>query len=146
MRERNPRHPDWPNDRLQSRLLGYMVSCHGLTTDKQLLVGIFASSCMGQRSEQNTKDHTWQPIPQIPASSSSAWNPLYDSMMQKSITPAVDRWKGTLDTLLIFVSAQCSAHPIVIRVTHYTTDRAFLRYRHRILCAILERPVSRRRI
>ncbi|EIM83830.1 uncharacterized protein STEHIDRAFT_132951 [Stereum hirsutum FP-91666 SS1] len=42
-------------------------------------------------NRQAAADHTWQPIPQIPASSSSAWNPLYDSMMQKSITPAVDR-------------------------------------------------------
>lgn len=132
--------------RFQSRWQGYMVSCHGLTTDNQLLVGIFASSCMGQTSEQNTKDHTWQPIPQIPETSSSAWNPLYDSMMQKSITPAMEHWKGTLDTLLIFVSIQCSAHPTMVRITHHTTDRAFLRHRNRILCAILERPIPRRRI
>ncbi|EIM83827.1 uncharacterized protein STEHIDRAFT_159444 [Stereum hirsutum FP-91666 SS1] len=53
---------------------------------------------------QAATNPSWQPIPQTPASSSSAWNPLHDSMMQKTIIPAVDGWRGTLDTLLIFAT------------------------------------------
>lgn len=41
-------------------------------------------------------------MPEVPASSSSAWNPLLDSTLD-IIQPIIDRWRGSLDTLLIFV-------------------------------------------
>ncbi|KAJ7784606.1 hypothetical protein B0H16DRAFT_1784310 [Mycena metata] len=41
-------------------------------------------------------------MPQVPASSSSAWNPLLRSTLS-SIEPTVARWRGGMDTLLIFV-------------------------------------------
>ncbi|TFK33211.1 hypothetical protein BDQ12DRAFT_615647, partial [Crucibulum laeve] len=50
----------------------------------------------------NNVDASLQPIPAVPARSSSAWNPLLDSTI-KSAQPTLERWRGGLDTLLIFV-------------------------------------------
>ncbi|KAF8067079.1 hypothetical protein FPV67DRAFT_1416771, partial [Lyophyllum atratum] len=44
-----------------------------------------------------------QPIPLVAATSSSAWSPLVRSHLE-NIQPMVDRWRGTLDTLLVFVA------------------------------------------
>ncbi|KAF7333785.1 hypothetical protein MVEN_02335300 [Mycena venus] len=44
-----------------------------------------------------------QPIPQVPATSSSAWNPLLKSFLGETIQPQVDRWKSGLDALLVFL-------------------------------------------
>lgn len=49
-------------------------------------------------------DTSRKPIPEVSASSSSAWNPLLNATMENMIKPDVERWRGTLDTLLIFVS------------------------------------------
>ncbi|KAJ7274201.1 hypothetical protein C8J57DRAFT_1715081 [Mycena rebaudengoi] len=51
---------------------------------------------------QASADGSQQPMPQVPASSSSAWNPLLCSALD-TIEPTVERWRGGLDTLLIFV-------------------------------------------
>lgn len=42
-------------------------------------------------------------IPSAPATSSSGWSPLLRAHLER-IQPTVDRWRGTLDTLLVFVS------------------------------------------
>ncbi|KAF8067082.1 hypothetical protein FPV67DRAFT_1227716 [Lyophyllum atratum] len=44
-----------------------------------------------------------QPIRTVSATSSSAWSPLLRSHLE-NIQPTVDRWRGTLDTLLVFVA------------------------------------------
>ncbi|KAJ7754302.1 hypothetical protein DFH07DRAFT_501345 [Mycena maculata] len=51
---------------------------------------------------QASADTSQQPIPEVPASSSSAWNPLLRSALDV-IEPTVNRWRGSLDTLLIFI-------------------------------------------
>lgn len=49
-------------------------------------------------------DVSKQPIPPAPsATSSAAWSPLLRSHLDQ-IQPIVDRWRGTLDTILVFVS------------------------------------------
>lgn len=50
----------------------------------------------------STADLSKQPIPTVTATSSSAWGPLLRSHLNH-IQPTVDRWRGTLDTLLVFV-------------------------------------------
>ncbi|EIM86009.1 uncharacterized protein STEHIDRAFT_58585 [Stereum hirsutum FP-91666 SS1] len=53
--------------------------------------------------------HCWytdvskQPIPQAPATSAAAWSPLLRAHLDH-IQPTVDRWRGTLDTILVFVA------------------------------------------
>ncbi|KAJ7199447.1 hypothetical protein GGX14DRAFT_373145, partial [Mycena pura] len=42
-------------------------------------------------------------MPQVPATSSSAWNPLLNSFLAETIQPKVERWRGGLDTLLVFL-------------------------------------------
>ncbi|KAJ7124366.1 hypothetical protein C8R44DRAFT_530633, partial [Mycena epipterygia] len=42
-------------------------------------------------------------IPQVPATSTSAWNPLLTSFLTETIHPKVDRWRSGLDTLLVFL-------------------------------------------
>lgn len=49
-------------------------------------------------------DVSHKEIPQIAALSSSAWSPLLRAHLER-IQPTVDRWRGTLDTLLVFVSS-----------------------------------------
>ncbi|RDB25749.1 hypothetical protein Hypma_006666 [Hypsizygus marmoreus] len=51
---------------------------------------------------QAEADVSMQPVASVPARSSSAWNPLLNSTMRKT-APTLDRWRGGLDTLLIFV-------------------------------------------
>ncbi|KAJ7288375.1 hypothetical protein C8J57DRAFT_1047855, partial [Mycena rebaudengoi] len=51
---------------------------------------------------QAAADTSQQPMPQVPASSSSAWNPLLRSALD-AIEPTVNRWRGGIDTLLIFI-------------------------------------------
>lgn len=48
-------------------------------------------------------DLSRQPVAEVPATSSSAWSPLLNSQLN-IMQPTVDQWRGTLDTLLIFVS------------------------------------------
>lgn len=48
-------------------------------------------------------DVSYKPIPPVPATSSSGWTPLLRAHLGH-IQPTVDRWRGTLDTLLVFVS------------------------------------------
>lgn len=47
-------------------------------------------------------DISLQPVPSVPARSSSAWNPLLRSTLNNA-EPTLQRWRGSLDTLLIFV-------------------------------------------
>lgn len=53
-------------------------------------------------------DISRKPIPQVSGTSASAWRPLYKSAMENTILPSVERWKTSLDTLLIFVRLQIS--------------------------------------
>ncbi|KAJ6604146.1 hypothetical protein DFH09DRAFT_849062, partial [Mycena vulgaris] len=48
-------------------------------------------------------DLSRQPIPQVPSTSSSAWNPLLKSFIEETILPKVDRWKSGLEALLVFL-------------------------------------------
>lgn len=48
---------------------------------------------------------TKQPLPQSSATSASAWSALLRSHMS-NVEPIVNQWRGTLDTLLIFVSVR----------------------------------------
>ncbi|KAJ7471765.1 hypothetical protein FB451DRAFT_1470619 [Mycena latifolia] len=52
---------------------------------------------------QAAADVSKQPIPQIPATSSSTWGALLRSTIAETIQPNVDRWRGGLDALLVFV-------------------------------------------
>jgi hypothetical protein len=49
------------------------------------------------------KDLSQQPIPEVPASNSSAWNALLGSTLTETIEPRVERWRSGLDALLVFV-------------------------------------------
>ncbi|KAJ6491948.1 hypothetical protein C8R45DRAFT_825296 [Mycena sanguinolenta] len=42
-------------------------------------------------------------MPQVPATSSSAWNPLLKNFINETIQPKVDRWRNGLDSLLVFL-------------------------------------------
>ncbi|KAJ7279496.1 hypothetical protein C8J57DRAFT_1058780, partial [Mycena rebaudengoi] len=44
-----------------------------------------------------------QAVPQVPATSSSAWNPLLKSFISETVQPKVERWKSGLDALLVFL-------------------------------------------
>ncbi|KAJ7027982.1 hypothetical protein C8F04DRAFT_964583, partial [Mycena alexandri] len=48
-------------------------------------------------------DLSQQPIPEVPATSSSAWNALLQSTMKETVDPRVERWRGGLDALLVFL-------------------------------------------
>ncbi|KAJ7142417.1 hypothetical protein C8R44DRAFT_658153, partial [Mycena epipterygia] len=52
---------------------------------------------------QAAADLSRQPMPQVPATSSSAWNPLLKSFVTETIQPKVDRWRNGLDSLLVFL-------------------------------------------
>lgn len=63
-------------------------------------------------------DVSKQPIPSAPATSAAAWSPLLRSHLAH-IQPEVDRWRGMLDTLLVFVrKARISTST---RADHMTT-------------------------
>ncbi|KAJ7866338.1 hypothetical protein B0H13DRAFT_2352544 [Mycena leptocephala] len=53
---------------------------------------------------QAAADLSTQPIPQVPATSSSTWGALLRSRVSETIQPKVDRWRSGLDALLVFVS------------------------------------------
>ncbi|KAJ8519616.1 hypothetical protein ONZ45_g3446 [Pleurotus djamor] len=57
-------------------------------------------------SQMNTRqaqqDLAQQPIPQVSLDNASVWDPLHRSMMN-NISPTLDKWRGGLDTLLVFV-------------------------------------------
>lgn len=55
-------------------------------------------------------DLSQQPIPEAPAGSSSAWNPLQNAMLAHDIQPKIDRWCNSLESLLYIVGA-----PIISR-------------------------------
>lgn len=42
-------------------------------------------------------------MPEVPATSSSAWNALLRSSLTETIQPKVERWRSGLDALLVFV-------------------------------------------
>ncbi|KAJ7645284.1 hypothetical protein B0H17DRAFT_1274551 [Mycena rosella] len=44
-----------------------------------------------------------QPLPQVPATSSSTWGALLRSRLAETIQPKVDRWRSGLDALLVFI-------------------------------------------
>ncbi|KAJ7471771.1 hypothetical protein FB451DRAFT_1134484, partial [Mycena latifolia] len=48
-------------------------------------------------------DVSTQPIPQVPATSSSVWGALLRSRIAETIQPQVDRWRSGLDALLVFL-------------------------------------------
>ncbi|KAJ7151224.1 hypothetical protein C8R46DRAFT_826255, partial [Mycena filopes] len=48
-------------------------------------------------------DFSQQPIPEVPATSSSAWNALLQSTLKETIDPRVERWRSGLDALLVFL-------------------------------------------
>ncbi|KAJ7785126.1 hypothetical protein DFH07DRAFT_726359 [Mycena maculata] len=52
-------------------------------------------------------DLSKQPIPEVPATSSSAWNALLRSALTDTIQPKVERWRSGLDALLVFVRIPC---------------------------------------
>ncbi|KAJ7500603.1 hypothetical protein B0H11DRAFT_1995828 [Mycena galericulata] len=54
-------------------------------------------------ARQASADVMRKPIPQVPATSSSAWNPLLKSFVTENIQPKVDRWRNGLDSLLVFL-------------------------------------------
>ncbi|EIM81402.1 uncharacterized protein STEHIDRAFT_149855, partial [Stereum hirsutum FP-91666 SS1] len=54
-------------------------------------------------SRQVTLDISNKAIPSAPATSSSGWSPLLRAHLER-IQPTVDRWRGTLDTLLVFIA------------------------------------------
>ncbi|KAJ6592241.1 hypothetical protein DFH09DRAFT_1306128 [Mycena vulgaris] len=56
---------------------------------------------MDQR--QAATDITQQPMPEVPATSSSAWNALLRSALADTIQPKIDRWRSGLDALLVFL-------------------------------------------
>ncbi|KDQ28463.1 hypothetical protein PLEOSDRAFT_1105121 [Pleurotus ostreatus PC15] len=53
-------------------------------------------------TRQAGQDNSTRPIPQVPLRNAGAWNPLLKSTLSQ-IAPIMDRWRGGLDTLLIFV-------------------------------------------
>ncbi|KAF7360742.1 hypothetical protein MVEN_00806100 [Mycena venus] len=52
---------------------------------------------------QTAADLSKQPMPEVPATSSSAWNALLRSSLTETIQPKVDRWRSGLDALLVFL-------------------------------------------
>ncbi|KAJ7509665.1 hypothetical protein B0H11DRAFT_1901073 [Mycena galericulata] len=48
-------------------------------------------------------DISQQPMPEVPATSSSAWNALLRSALAETIQPKIDRWRSGLDALLVFL-------------------------------------------
>ncbi|KAJ7509426.1 hypothetical protein B0H11DRAFT_1249175 [Mycena galericulata] len=52
---------------------------------------------------QAAADLARQPIPEVPATSSSAWNALLGSTLTDKIEPRVERWRSGLDALLVFL-------------------------------------------
>ncbi|KAJ7197929.1 hypothetical protein GGX14DRAFT_667129 [Mycena pura] len=54
-----------------------------------------------QRRELSDKSR--QPIPEVPATSGSAWNALLQSTLTDTIYPKVDGWRSGLDALLVFL-------------------------------------------
>ncbi|KAJ7513072.1 hypothetical protein B0H11DRAFT_1948596 [Mycena galericulata] len=52
---------------------------------------------------QNARDLSKQPIPEVPATNSSAWNALLRSTLTDTIEPKVERWRSGLDALLVFL-------------------------------------------
>ncbi|KAJ7141715.1 hypothetical protein C8R43DRAFT_892543, partial [Mycena crocata] len=49
------------------------------------------------------QDLSKQPMPEVPATSSSAWNALLRSSLTDTIQPKVERWRSGLDALLVFL-------------------------------------------
>ncbi|KAK7036131.1 hypothetical protein R3P38DRAFT_3392059 [Favolaschia claudopus] len=54
-------------------------------------------------ARQASADLSRKPMPQVPATSSSAWNPLLKSFVNETIQPQVNRWQHGLDSLLVFL-------------------------------------------
>ncbi|KAJ7137007.1 hypothetical protein C8R44DRAFT_364587 [Mycena epipterygia] len=52
---------------------------------------------------KDAADKSHQPIPEVPATSSSAWNALLRSTLADSIQPKADGWRSGLDALLVFL-------------------------------------------
>ncbi|KAJ7062709.1 hypothetical protein C8F01DRAFT_1251522 [Mycena amicta] len=52
---------------------------------------------------QRAGDLSKQPMPEVPATSSSAWNALLKSTLAETIHPKVERWRSGLDALLVFL-------------------------------------------
>ncbi|KAJ6541203.1 hypothetical protein DFH09DRAFT_991081, partial [Mycena vulgaris] len=48
-------------------------------------------------------DKSREPIPEVPGTSSSAWNALLRSCLADSIQPKADGWRSGLDALLVFL-------------------------------------------
>ncbi|KAJ7048532.1 hypothetical protein C8F01DRAFT_927071, partial [Mycena amicta] len=48
-------------------------------------------------------DLSQQPIPDVPASNSSAWTALLNSALTNTIQPRVEIWRSGLDALLVFL-------------------------------------------
>ncbi|KAF8209641.1 hypothetical protein K438DRAFT_1960645 [Mycena galopus ATCC 62051] len=54
-------------------------------------------------ARQASADLSRKPMPQVPSTSSGAWNPLLKSFVAETIQPKVDRWRNGLDSLLVFL-------------------------------------------
>ncbi|KAJ7743952.1 hypothetical protein DFH07DRAFT_749727 [Mycena maculata] len=66
---------------------------------RQAAAGIYAFEyCIDEWFQDLSK----QPMPQIPATSSSTWGVLLRSAVAETIQPNVDRWRSGLDALLVF--------------------------------------------
>ncbi|KAJ7456078.1 hypothetical protein FB451DRAFT_616876 [Mycena latifolia] len=58
-----------------------------------------------RRNDQRKEaaDKSRQPIPEVPATSSSAWNALLRSTLSDAIQPRAEGWRSGLDALLVFL-------------------------------------------
>ncbi|KAJ7264171.1 hypothetical protein C8J57DRAFT_1331985 [Mycena rebaudengoi] len=56
-----------------------------------------------KEQRREAADKSRQPMPEVPATSSSAWNALFRSTMTNTIQPRADGWRSGLDAILVFL-------------------------------------------
>ncbi|KAJ7473276.1 hypothetical protein FB451DRAFT_1248887 [Mycena latifolia] len=89
-------HPDGGGMKMVPVLIAELANLTQLMAEQtELLRSIEA--------RQASADLSRKPMPQVPATSSSAWNPLLRSFVTETIQPKVDRWRNGLDSLLVFL-------------------------------------------
>ncbi|KAG6877367.1 hypothetical protein C0993_008174 [Termitomyces sp. T159_Od127] len=71
-------------------------------------------SALGDMNSRATK-----PIPAVPTTSSSAWGPLLRGHMDQ-ILPVIDKWRNSLDTLLVFRFRTEQQRPIRLQVALFS--------------------------
>lgn len=65
--------------------------------------GLWSTRVPRRQCSNTSVDKSRQPIPEVPATSSSAWNALLRSTMTDVIQPKAEGWRSGLDALLVFV-------------------------------------------